>query len=99
MAGEEAVLRKWLIINGRYFEELKAMDRQCPWLLFIMVGVKVRTEPGTVGGPHESACPGAALGRVGGEKAAFCRRLPALAPGSVSEGSGGKSEINLNQPK
>ena len=82
MAGEEAVLRKWLIINGRYFEELKAMDRQCPWLLFIMVGVKVRTESGAVGGRHESVCPGRSLVGLGAKRRLFAEsvRLWLLGP-------------------
>jgi len=29
-----------LIINERNIDELNAMDRQCPWLPFILVGVK-----------------------------------------------------------
>jgi len=52
--------RKWLIINERNFHKLNAMDRQCPWFPFMMAGVKVKTEPGAVGGPHEGARAGGA---------------------------------------
>ena len=54
---------------------------------------------GNSGRAARKCAPGAELGRVRGEKAAFCRRRPALAPGTSSEGSGEMSEINLNQPK
>ena len=32
--------RKCLIINERNFDKINAMDRQCPWLPFMLVGVK-----------------------------------------------------------
>ena len=72
------------------------MDRHCPWLPFIMVGVKVKTEPGAVGGQHEGARAGRSL--VG--LAAKRRLLPkASGSGSASEGSGEISKINPNKPK
>ena len=51
---------------------------------------------GNSGRAARKCAPGAELGRVGGEKAAFCRRRPAL--GSASKGSGEMSKMHLNKP-
>jgi hypothetical protein len=67
--------RKWLIINERNFDKINAMDRQCPWLPFILAGVKWK-QISKAGGIRPEA---------GGPKK---RRSARCAPLADAEGSG-----------
>ena len=74
--------RKCLIINERNFDKINAMDRQCPWLPFILAGVKWK-QISKAGGIRPEV--GGRRSEAGGPK----KRRPArCAPLADAEGSG-----------